>query len=472
MNQNFKQMVSILLVFILLVQPALSIPAVHAAAKEDIPVLLYHRIMENPTNEWTDTSITKFSKTMEYLHDNGYQTLTAEQYVSILEGNETAPEKPILLTFDDATPDFITNALPILEKYDMKAVLFVISDWIDKDYSMSKSQLDSLIDKPNISIQNHTFDHSDKKWGGNGVGNNSTITEADATEQIEKANLYLKELTGQDPILMAYPYGSYNDTAKTVNEAQGIKYAFKVGYPNDGDYAMGRHYIMMDTTLAEIADWIGGPPPETETEPEKEPEESVYYESFMDGQGLAIQSGGVTLTPVTDKTFEGNDDGAALYATNRNNDYDAIDFNFADIGLENGKTYTATVTGYVDSEEAIPDGGQAVLSTVDSYTWLSNVNFVAGKSFTLTSEFKVNTANDSKLRVQSSDAGKTVPFYIGEIVITEKATPVEEEEEEPDQDRPDAKEFTTIDFEDQTASGFEGRNGGGNTNCNRGGKSY
>ncbi|MRH41919.1 LPXTG cell wall anchor domain-containing protein [Aquibacillus halophilus] len=182
----------------------------------------------------------------------------------------------------------------------------------------------------------------------------------------------------------------------------------------------------------------------------------VYHESFADGPGVAVQSGGASLTQVTDKTFAGNDDGTALYVSDRQNDYSAADFNFTDIGLENGKTYTVTVTGYVDSDVTVPTDAQVVLSTVDSYTWLSNVNFVAGEAFTLTKEFTVDTSADSKLRVQSNGEGATVPFYVGDILITEEATSGGEEPA-PEDDRPDALPFETVTFEDQDLAGFEAR---------------
>ena len=179
----------------------------------------------------------------------------------------------------------------------------------------------------------------------------------------------------------------------------------------------------------------------------------VYQESFASGQGAAAQSGGANLKAVTDKKFDGNGDGAAVYVSNRVNNWDAADFKFANIGLENGQTYKATVTGYVDADAKIPAGAQAYLQLVDSYAFLAGVDFVAGKAFTLTGEFTVDTSKDAAVRVQSSDSGKTVPFYIGEIVITgKKAAPVAEEDP-----RDPALPFTTITFEDQKTGGFEGR---------------
>lgn len=151
---------------------------------------------------------------------------------------------------------------------------------------------------------------------------------------------------------------------------------------------------------------------------------TVYHEDFADGKGLAAQSGGATLTPVTGKIFDGNDDGAALHVTNRSNTWDAADFKFAEIGLVNGQTYTVTVKGYVDAGVEVPADAQAYLQTVDSYKWYAGANFVAGSSFTLTADITIDTSNNTAIRVQSSESGKSVPFYIGDILITQPA-PVE-----------------------------------------------
>jgi endo-1,4-beta-xylanase len=213
---------------------------------------------------------------MKYLHDNGYNTLSADQYVSIMEGKETAPANPILLTFADATPDFITTALPVLKQY--KAVLFVVSDWIGGGYSLSKEQLQSLANEPNVSIENHSKTHSDKVW-------TSSMTKSQASEEIASANEFLKSITGKEPILMAYPYGAYNVDAEAANQENGIKYAFKVGYPNDGDYAMGCYYVL-DADLAQIAKWIGGPAP-VQTSGSQSNTETVYHETFDSGLGVA-----------------------------------------------------------------------------------------------------------------------------------------------------------------------------------------
>ncbi len=210
-------------------------------------------------------------------------------------------------------------------------------------------------------------------------------------------------------------------------------------------------YLPMNAVFAE--------PPDQKDE-EVPIEEVVYHETFMDGKGAAVQSGGVSLTHVTGKYFEGNEDGGALYLSNRSNNWDAADFPFSSIGLENGKEYYVTVTGYVDENAEVPDGAEAFLQTVDSYGWYGAAKFEAGKSFILTGTIKADTGKDRAIRVQSNDAGASVPFCIGDIRITTMVYP---DDTEPTPDPTPSPEpavpFTPIDFEDGTGNGFTGRGG-------------
>ncbi|WP_040950848.1 endo-1,4-beta-xylanase [Gorillibacterium massiliense] len=185
----------------------------------------------------------------------------------------------------------------------------------------------------------------------------------------------------------------------------------------------------------------------------------IYHETFANDIGAAKQSGSASLTQVSNKVFDGNADGKALSVSNRSHDFDAADFNYSDIGLENGKTYTVTISVYVDAGETVPAGAQAYLQTADiSYGFLAGADFAAGSASTLTKEFTVDTSKDTKLRVQSNDKGASVPFYIGDVLITEKVASGSGggTDETP---RPAALPFSTITFEDQSAGGFVGRSG-------------
>jgi endo-1,4-beta-xylanase len=218
-----------------------------------------------------------------------------------------------------------------------------------------------------------------------------------------------------------------------------------------------RFVALLLTLLLMVPGGLGGPAAAAEAPDDAAEAVIVYHETFVDGQGLAVQAGSPSVQPVTGKAFPGNEDGAALYVSNRQNNWDGVDFPLADVGMKNGKTYTITIHGYVDEDADIPAGAQAWLQNVDSYGWIAGADFVAGQPFTLTGQYTADTGADRAIRVQSSDAGKTVPFYIGEVVITTTDAGAEDEGEEPARDP--ALPFATITFEDGTTGGFEPRGG-------------
>jgi endo-1,4-beta-xylanase len=183
--------------------------------------------------------------------------------------------------------------------------------------------------------------------------------------------------------------------------------------------------------------------------------EVVYHETFENGIGAAVQSGGASLGHVTGKKFGGNDDGAALYISNRTNNWDAADFKFGDLGLKEGETYTITVKGFVDADATVPVGSQAWLQTAHSYGWWGGADMKAGEAFTLTGTYTVDTSKDTSIRIQSNDAGATVPFYVGELLITGSASAGSADV----QPAAPAEEFSEVTFEDQTTGGFAGRAG-------------
>ncbi|MCM3786224.1 endo-1,4-beta-xylanase [Neobacillus mesonae] len=159
----------------------------------------------------------------------------------------------------------------------------------------------------------------------------------------------------------------------------------------------------------------------------------VYQETFLNGQGKATQSGGAQLNAVTGKQFYGNDDGAALEVSNRSNNWDGVDLAFSDLGLAVGEEYTVTASVYVDEDPDAPAAGKAVLEIVtnkgvtgsEGYTEISSSDFKAGEGISLSADLTVTSVINTALRIKSDEVGKEVPFYIGDIMITQADTPAE-----------------------------------------------
>ena len=59
---------------------------------------------------------------LQYLSENGYETIFFEDLAHL-----ERYEKPVILTFDDGYDDNYTLLLPLLQKYHMKATIFMIA---------------------------------------------------------------------------------------------------------------------------------------------------------------------------------------------------------------------------------------------------------------------------------------------------------------------------------------------------------
>jgi len=105
--------------------------------RDKAAVLMYHRIIPQeeakydyaPNGMVVTTSL--FEKHIQYLAKH-YHTVTINELCDILDKKEFISKKPLLaVTFDDGWLDNYTNALPILNKYNVPATIFIGCNFID-----------------------------------------------------------------------------------------------------------------------------------------------------------------------------------------------------------------------------------------------------------------------------------------------------------------------------------------------------
>jgi hypothetical protein len=92
------------------------------AALPHIPVFTFHV----PIPE-------RFELQCRFLAENGYRTLDSDELsAAMLEGRRPA-ERSVVITFDDGLKQVWTVAYPILRKYGLKAIVFLVPGCIDRD---------------------------------------------------------------------------------------------------------------------------------------------------------------------------------------------------------------------------------------------------------------------------------------------------------------------------------------------------
>ncbi len=84
-------------------------------APGEVPVFVFH-----------GAEPVSFSRKLAHLADNGYGTLSADEYVAVLRGERRAPPRCVVLTFDDGRGSFWSVAFPLLRRHGMKAVVFLV----------------------------------------------------------------------------------------------------------------------------------------------------------------------------------------------------------------------------------------------------------------------------------------------------------------------------------------------------------
>jgi len=219
-----------------------------------LPILMYHNVTDDvsKTNDLT-VSTEKLESQFKFLHDNGYQTF----HFNELENRNSLPEKSVIITFDDVTENQLTFAVPLLEKYQLKASFFVpftyvgnYDYWIEgKEKIMSVEQLKGL-DSNLIELGYHSFEH--KRY--------ASMSKEELLSDFEKSNLFIKENNLNIVPVLAYPFGNYpkKDEKFAVFEKvlsqNGIIFGLRIGnrvnrFPFKNNYLVKRIDIKGEDNL-------------------------------------------------------------------------------------------------------------------------------------------------------------------------------------------------------------------------------
>ena len=182
--------------------------AAHAAV-----ILQYHHVSET-TPASTSISPQQFEKHMQFLADEGFQVVALSTVVDAIKNKLPLNEKTVAITFDDAYLTILTNATPILDKFNYPFTI-VINPASIKDNSssfLSWQQIKTLADD-NVIIANHNFEHDSLARIPTGLSESQWLQKQG--DAILKAEQIIKEKTGQNWRYFAYPYGEYTK----VNQA-------------------------------------------------------------------------------------------------------------------------------------------------------------------------------------------------------------------------------------------------------------
>ena len=181
-------------------------------------VLMYHMVSAHrPGARFNGLRVRpeRFEAQLAWLKRKGWQFFTVSE---LWERWETLPDKSVAITFDDGYADNLHNALPLLEKYDARATIYMVVDRHDRDWSTAKKahhnsgelarepklsdeELQRLVASRRIEIGSHTLTHI----------NLATTAADDKRRELVESRRVLQAQTGQAVASFAYPFGIYCD---------------------------------------------------------------------------------------------------------------------------------------------------------------------------------------------------------------------------------------------------------------------
>lgn len=187
-----------------------------------IPVLLYHDFVptvpdSDPDNFNYINTPQSFDENIRVLLENGYTFMSFQELNDIVNGKQSIPDKPIVITMDDGYYSNYEYIYPILQKYNVKASIFIVTDNIGQEISEKKyltwEQCSEMQNSGLVEILSHSKRHIFyDKLPARSVYND--VAESYKVIQEHLGNTNFK--------VFAYPYGAYTKETVWVLKTYGI----------------------------------------------------------------------------------------------------------------------------------------------------------------------------------------------------------------------------------------------------------
>lgn len=198
--------------------------AAAVAARATVPVLCWHQLRSwRPSDSDYNRQLLicppeRFAAQLDVIAAAGYTTIGPDDYLAHLTHGTALPDKPVILSFDDAQGSQVAVGLPALRRRGMTGTFFVMTVVLDKPGWMSRRDVRTL-HRAGMTVASHTWDHHRAdRYGGR-----------DWVVQLQQPRALLEQLTGAPVRHFAYPYGLWAERDFAHLQQAGYATAFQLG---------------------------------------------------------------------------------------------------------------------------------------------------------------------------------------------------------------------------------------------------
>jgi len=191
----------------------------------DVPIIMYHLITKD-SKQLGQYAISpdEMEADLKYLAENDYEPVFMADLIRFVNGKQSLPKKPIVLTFDDGRSSDYDYLLPLLEKYDMKAVLSIVGQFTDENSEatykkkphLTWDQVEEIHKSKRVEIQSHSYHFHDSIGCGRRKGESMEAYQKRLKADLSKFQEMLTNKIGRTPTTFTYPLGVISKGSEEV----------------------------------------------------------------------------------------------------------------------------------------------------------------------------------------------------------------------------------------------------------------
>lgn len=190
-------------------------------------ILMYHMVREHiPGARFNGLRVkpAAFERQLKWLVENGWRF----RFLSEVVDDPDLDEKTVVITFDDGYADNFHTVLPLLEKHDARATLFLVEQRFDNDWAVKKKAHHSggeLMREPKLSDQQvrQMLDSGRFEIGGHSIthADFSKLSSQEKLLELSQSRRSLMDTFDTPVDSYAYTFGIYDAEDKALVEQLG-----------------------------------------------------------------------------------------------------------------------------------------------------------------------------------------------------------------------------------------------------------
>ena len=219
---------------------------------------MYHHIQaDSPVLYSLTVSLKSFERQIRWLSQKGYETISLERLGRFIQGQDTLPTKPVIITFDDGYQSVWDHAKPVLDQSGFTATVFLVFRAIGKGniWDLQKSI-------PILSCMDQDTCRRllDDGWeiGSHGL-NHFALTELAPNalnHELTGSKISLEKLFKCQVTAFCYPHGAWNQKIKEHVKRAGYQVACAISPKSasvtDDPWALRRVKVKSSDSLGDF----------------------------------------------------------------------------------------------------------------------------------------------------------------------------------------------------------------------------